>query len=145
MRVGTHGAFGANHFLPQRTFFSWRELREAAHGEGWRLVGVAMEGDCDASSVSVDARPFEGPTVFVTTLKGKSLSAEQQAACDAIVQVRVPNPACRPAFVGRRTAALESDVVLSIALHHFASWGRCQANRWVDYIETCQQRPGSFD
>lgn len=145
VRVGTHGAFGANHFLPQRTFFNWEELRAAAHGEGWAVVGVVLEGeekgeaieeaaaaDAEAAtpvaSVPVDARPFQGPTVFVTALKGKRLSPQQRAACDGFVHVRMANPRCRQAFL-TRTAALDNDVLLSIALHHFASWGCSQANR----------------
>lgn len=151
VRVGTHGAFGSNHFLPQRTFFSWGELAEAAHGEGWSVVGILPEGEASeagggAVSARVEARPFTGPTVFVTALKGKTLSAAQRAVCDAFVHVRVPNPRCRAAFLGR-AAALENDTLLSIALHHFASWGRCEANsvRGQKYVLGARTLTGAVD
>jgi hypothetical protein len=149
VRVGTHGAFGANHFLPQRTFLSWEELRAAAHGEGWAVVGVIPEGDEEAGSVSVavDSRPFDRPTVFCTALKGKRLTPPQRAACDSFVHVRFPHASpCRPAFLAR-TAVLDTDILLSIALHHFQSWAQCQANsvKGQKYVLGARTLTGAVD
>ena len=130
-RFSKHGSFGSHHYLSTKAFTSWHALRQFADANKCRLVGICLERS--EGSSPVHTRPFEGPTIFVTSTKGKTLTEEQRAACHALVHIPIMGgPAADAAFgpsAGRLT--LEADVALSIVLHHFTAWSRCQTHRWV--------------
>lgn len=127
-RVSTHGAFGSHHYLLTRAFSTWAGLRQHAQ-DGWdcQVVGICLEAT--PGSLPVHTRPFQGPTLFVTPTKGKTLSEEQRGVCDALVHVPITGGhAAEAAFAPRGPLVLDTDVALSIVLHHFTAWAQCRAN-----------------
>lgn len=128
-RFSKHGSFGSHHYLPTRAFSSWQALRLHAEAQKCRVVGICLERSL--GSLPVHTRPFEGPTIFVTSTKGKTLTEEQRAACHALVHVPIMGgPAADAAFsTSGGGLTLEADVALSIVLHHFTAWSQCQAHR----------------
>lgn len=128
-RFSKHGSFGSHHYLSTRGFPNWDALRQHADAHKRRVVGICLERS--EGSLAVHTRPFEGPTIFVTSTKGKTLTEEQRAACHTLLHVPIMGgPAADAAFspsAGGLT--LEADVALSIVLHHFTAWSQCQAHR----------------
>jgi tRNA G18 (ribose-2'-O)-methylase SpoU len=130
-RFSKHGSFGSHHYLSTRAFSSWDALRQHADNQKCRVVGVCLERN--EESLPVHTRPFDGPTIFVTSTKGKTLTEEQRAACHSLVHVPIMGgPAADAVFSPSGGGlTLEADVALSIVLHHFTAWSQRETHRWV--------------
>ncbi|TFJ84354.1 hypothetical protein NSK_004342 [Nannochloropsis salina CCMP1776] len=80
---------------------------------------------------------------------GKTLTTEQLQACHFLVHVRVAGgPAADAAFStlgGGLT--LDTDVALSIVLHHFTAWSRYNTHRFCGqkYVKGQARKKGQFE